>query len=265
MIKAVVFDIVGVLAYQSRWGIFSEFNKTNLLMYMISNHRWPTSIKPRFFDVLAKIGGKQRPEPGSGCSYGEGTELPQIICDWLSGTLTANEVIAKINRTLASPEGASFVTGPREQRVIQDLAQVTFNPNLIAQYTFPLAEGEKLVIDCSRAGYDLFVLSNYAQDAFEALHRKPEFNRLFNYFPPEQLIISGRVGTIKPYHSIFELFLNRSRLAPEECVFIDNQLENVLAAQTLGFNAIFLDQGDFINHGDFAMVRSKLAQFGMRI
>lgn len=257
-IKAIVFDIGGVLAYQSSWGIMSEFDKTSLLMYMAEQRIWSSQIQPRFFEVLAKIYGKQEPEQGSTCICGEGLELPKIFCDWLCGKLTGKQAIKIITNALNDPQ-QTIVASPREKAVITSLAGVLFNPKTIAQHTYPIAEGEKLVADCSRAGFDVYILSNYGQDSFEHLYRKDLFARLFTYFPRDHLFVSGFMGSAKPYHSIFEIFLKKSGLMAEECVFIDDQLENVVAAQRLGFQAIHL------NRGDFSTLRSHLTLLGVEL
>ena len=45
-------------------------------------------------------------------------------------------------------------------------------------------------------------------------------------------------NVIKPDPEIYKLCLNRNNLTPEESVFIDDNLENVIAASKIGMHAI---------------------------
>ena len=54
----------------------------------------------------------------------------------------------------------------------------------------------------------------------------------------DDIIISGKVGLVKPDPAIFRLLLDKIGRAAEECIFIDDSSANVAAAQRLGFAAI---------------------------
>ena len=54
------------------------------------------------------------------------------------------------------------------------------------------------------------------------------------------LLISGEDKLIKPDLAIYQLAIKRFNLVPQDCVFIDDKLENVEAAKKLNFNIIHL-------------------------
>ena len=56
----------------------------------------------------------------------------------------------------------------------------------------------------------------------------------------EGIVISGEEKLKKPDERIFRLLLERYELAAEECLFIDDSLVNVRAAEHLGFEVIHL-------------------------
>ena len=60
------------------------------------------------------------------------------------------------------------------------------------------------------------------------------------YFDP--IILSAFVETEKPGEEIFRIALDRANALAEECVFIDDKLENILGAERLGIRAIHLDR-----------------------
>jgi putative hydrolase of the HAD superfamily len=52
------------------------------------------------------------------------------------------------------------------------------------------------------------------------------------------LIISAEEGTAKPGEQIYQILLDRLNIRAEECVFIDDSLENVRAANDLGIQTV---------------------------
>jgi len=81
---------------------------------------------------------------------------------------------------------------------------------------------------------NIYLLTNYPDWMFD-YHFEHEFT-FAKYV--DGMIVSGKEKVIKPDPKIYELILAKYNLKPQECVFIDDRLENVQAAQKLGINAI---------------------------
>ena len=60
--------------------------------------------------------------------------------------------------------------------------------------------------------------------------------RLREYF--EVIVDSSEVHILKPDVRIFKILLERLALKPEECLFIDDEIENIRAAEKLGFKTL---------------------------
>ena len=67
-------------------------------------------------------------------------------------------------------------------------------------------------------------------------------------------IESYAVKLSKPDHAIFRLFAERFQVEPGECVFIDDNPQNVAAARECGFRAHCLEDAD----GLYALTREIL-------
>lgn len=98
-------------------------------------------------------------------------------------------------------------------------------------------------------GYSLYGLTNWAAETFPYAYYSHEFFHIF-----KDIVVSGRENTIKPENKIYEICLSRNNLNAHECIFIDDSLDNVIAARNLGITAIhFTDpenlQTDLINLG----------------
>lgn len=101
----------------------------------------------------------------------------------------------------------------------------------IDSYIFPIAESIEVVKDCRSRGFYTAVISN---DSFELSRlRKKECNAgdLFH-----EIIISSNYGVTKPSPELYEVFLARVRTSADRCLFIDDRIENVWAADELGFH-----------------------------
>merc|ERR550519_1678136 len=55
------------------------------------------------------------------------------------------------------------------------------------------------------------------------------------------IIVSDAAKCPKPERGIFDLFLSRANLRPDQCVFIDDKQSNVQAATDLGWRAVKWD------------------------
>jgi len=81
--------------------------------------------------------------------------------------------------------------------------------------------------------YKLAMLSNDIKDWSNILRKNFEINRFFDIN-----IISGDVGYRKPDMRIYEILLHDISSSAENCVFIDDKLENLQVASEMGFNTI---------------------------
>lgn len=259
-VKIVIFDVGGVLADTSRSGMMGELGGlTGMIKFMICEGKRPDP-KPLLFKLMAQCAGKQVPEMGCACAWGDGAELPQLFCDWMTGKVDGKDVIEIIDQAINTGIYDNLFSGNREKELVRRLAHAIFNPHTLAEHTHPIEGGAKLVRDCAKnPDLQLYVLSNYAKDAFEELAEKCEFQKVFSHIPQSHFVVSGFVGAIKPYKSIYAYVIDAYHIVPEECVFIDDQKENIDAAARMGFNTIHLQ------NGDYAKVRQELAQLGISL
>lgn len=85
--------------------------------------------------------------------------------------------------------------------------------------------------------YDFVLLSNDVAAWSEYL---TEYHDLNKYF--KEKIVSGEVKCRKPDPRIYELALEKAGKAPEECIFLDNKVENLEVAQELGIQPILFNR-----------------------
>ena len=97
---------------------------------------------------------------------------------------------------------------------------------------------ETLIHDLKAAGYKLYVLSNMSREFIEYLRQQP----VYKYFDGE--VISCEEGVVKPMPQIYNILIQRYELDVEHTMFIDDRIENVEVAKTLGITPFHFDRND---------------------
>jgi putative hydrolase of the HAD superfamily len=124
--------------------------------------------------------------------------------------------------------------------------------DLRTKVIFPLVKNIKLLPELNKEGFKLYYLSNFPLDFFEEVKKQYDFFKYFNGG-----IISAEVGCSKPDTGIFEIFLEKYNLAPEDCLYIDDIEINVRVAESFGMKGIHLARTDSLE--------KKLMESGLRI
>lgn len=116
----------------------------------------------------------------------------------------------------------------------------------------PIKKNVKILNDLKNNGYKTYILSNYMIEAFNFVSKKYDFLSLF-----DGGIISGMVKLIKPEFEIYQKLVDKYKLIPEECVFIEDVPEFLSPARKLNIKTIL-----FSGKTD---LRSELRKFEINI
>jgi FMN phosphatase YigB (HAD superfamily) len=108
-----------------------------------------------------------------------------------------------------------------------------------------LESAYKLLEKCHASIESLYILSNWDKDSFPLIYQKFQTS-IFSFFTPEHVVISGNAGFVKPQEEFFSWFLSTYNLDPATCFFIDDQKENVAAAQAAGIESLQFSQANEI-------------------
>jgi len=102
-----------------------------------------------------------------------------------------------------------------------------------------LSDTVKILAALRDDGLPLYALSNWSAETFPLVKSRFEFLGWF-----DEIIISGHVKMAKPDPAIFELLLQRINRKADQCLFIDDNERNILAADKLGFQTIHFTSAD---------------------
>jgi len=81
--------------------------------------------------------------------------------------------------------------------------------------------------------YKLIALTNWSFETFPVAIRRFEFLKLF-----DGIVVSGKIKMLKPFKDIYNYTINKYKLSPSECVFIDDRVSNVQGAINCGIKGI---------------------------
>jgi len=118
-----------------------------------------------------------------------------------------------------------------------------------------IEEGGALAGKLEAAGVPLYGLTNWSAETFPYAWERFDILRGFR-----DVVVSGRVKLVKPDPAIFaEMFARIERqlpgIAPEELVFIDDNIKNARAAEALGWHGV--------HHTNAATTEIRLRELGL--
>lgn len=107
----------------------------------------------------------------------------------------------------------------------------------------PIFETVEMLEILKRNGFRLYYLSNFHLKAFAHISVKYDF---FAFF--DGGIVSSHVNLLKPQEEIYKMLISRYGLVASETLFVDDTLENIKTAESLGFKTLhFKDANGLID------------------
>ena len=87
--------------------------------------------------------------------------------------------------------------------------------------------------------HKIVALTNWSAETFPIALERYEFLHWF-----EGIVVSGVEKTRKPFKDIYDITLKRFNITPEHSVFIDDNLRNIEAANSLNINGIHFESSE---------------------
>lgn len=103
------------------------------------------------------------------------------------------------------------------------------------QFVLPIKNNIEYLKALRKMGYHVYILSNIPEDDTLYLKSLGVFDSINGG------IFSYQVKMIKPDKRIYECLLDTYHLYASDCLFLDDRKDNILAAKSLGFHVIHVD------------------------
>ncbi len=245
--KNIIWDLGDTLFRISPYKMAWKIGIWNIASYSLFDWRSP-NIKHMLYDVLDKLNPSEE-HPYEIATDNEGRPMPIIMHHWLAGAVSGTEVMKSVREYIDHLELQHYFVSAREKRLLLAVLEQMFNPEAFVDTIYPIMDGINLLHDCYHAKdahgklkNKLFVLSNWDEASSEVLQRR--YADIFNtYF--HGVIMSGAIGLIKPQKNAFEYVLKTYDLDPKETIFIDDQYDNILAAQSVGIIGLLMCRDNY--------------------
>ena len=146
----------------------------------------------------------------------------------------ANVCTEAWNRTLDS--GKPFSVAVRELQenwpcFVSEIAAYDCNwPEMLGEAKL---DSVRVLVALQSAKYPVYALTNFSKEKLRIAKRRFRFLARFNGW-----IVSGEEGVTKPDPEIYRRLLRKFGLSASSTIFIDDRVENVLAARDQGINGI---------------------------
>lgn len=222
----IIFDLTGVLFHSSRLRQFRSIGFWRSIFYVITHRKNPVS---RFLQLLQQL-HKQEPD-GYPIIYYKGTPLPRCMSDFMCGTIDNKEITFIINNYIKALIEQNYFHSNLEIDLMRKIVQTIIDGIFALEPDWNMV---KLIQNLKKNNYTLYLLSNFDKESYKQLFGKyPEIFKLF-----EHIIISADIQMLKPYHNIYNHLLEKYHIKPAECLFIDDQQENIHGAQKVGIHGL---------------------------
>ncbi|KAJ7096276.1 Haloacid dehalogenase-like hydrolase-domain-containing protein [Mycena epipterygia] len=176
-------------------------------------------------------------------------DIGDVLFSWSSKTKTS--ISSKtLRQILTSPTWFDYERGKLSEDVCYDRvgAEFSLSPEEIRQAFIQARESLQsndelisLVRELKEQSDDtlrVFAMSNISLPDYKVLRAKKADWDIFDH-----IFTSGEAGERKPHLGFYKHVLDETRIDPRRAIFVDDKLENVLSARSLGLHGIVFPRG----------------------
>ena len=179
-------------------------------------------LRNEYINFLISIYGQ---DPASG--------LPLIYRPWQSGEITGYDFACDVKRKIETAN----ISGTK--KVFYQEVTKFLEPEKLMDSLQISKEAIKTIQELQNKNYEIYILSNWDKESFQLLLKK--FADFFATIKPENIVVSGFIGLIKPDVEFFDYVKSKFKLTTQDLEnswFIDDRPENIASAKKSGFNVI---------------------------
>jgi len=258
-IKHVIFDLGGVLVLEpTKTKGLRQIGLLRLLRYWLSGSGKLSKLKKKYINFLHRVKPLSPGRPQALTQDGSQL-LPELLHESMTNERSSEEILQEIELFLAN----DTTLGKSEKTLMHAIALMNFTPETLAKIMRPSKKGIEFVKHCKSAGLNVYILSNFETETYEKIQKR--YPELFDLFEEENTFVSGYLGVVKPDARIYEVILDAHNLDSATCVFIDDQKENIAAAEACGINGIWCPKkkGLFGSSPNIELVAQELENMGV--
>jgi len=232
----IIFDLTGVLFHLGKNAISKEIGLPTVLWYSLTHWHNPLKFGEVLIDFLNHI------SPATNGMHYRNSPLPDLVCQWLRGEKESIQIRKEIAVKIEILDKENYFKSSLEKEIFSKALDTIFTPKkMLAIGVKPIKPGIELLkafhaqrITNGKKKHKIYLLSNFDKESLTILRAKhPEIFGLL-----DGIVISAIVGVMKPDRGIYDSLLSQYNLDPKTCFFIDDQADNIIAAQKLDISGV---------------------------
>ena len=257
--KALLLDLGGIFFNYSMMAHAQTMGIGRICAYIAYDWKNPSKLQKIIFEVVHGADYQLNP-PLTAARTTRGIEFPPLLTAYQAGRISSEDALALARASFERMKAQSHFVSDREAELVSKGISIMFDPKLPVSTYYSIKDGIQVLKELAalkdengNRKYLLIGLSNWDKESFPLV--KERFKDEFALF--DDCVISGDMGTIKPNREIYLETLRKHGLAAQECIFIDDQEENIKAAQALGIGSILFKE--------YAQLRAELNARGIAV
>lgn len=240
--KVLLLDIGGLFLTTSGWEYSKRIGIGNIVKYAVCDFKNPAKMKQIIFRVLNQVEMEEDEDLKPACTT-SGDSFPYILSAYQAGRITDEEARELAFETFDKLKEEGRFASVREADIVKSALTLMFTPEMSAACNKELHDGTKLLEmmanekdEQGNKKYLIIGLSNW--DRHSAAIVKEAYPHIFKHF--DHVYFSGDIGTIKPNHEAYDHPVKKHDISKDNCVFLDDQQENITAAKEYGIKHAIL-------------------------
>jgi putative hydrolase of the HAD superfamily len=139
-----------------------------------------------------------------------------------------------------------FILALKENEITKKYSKEEIAQKIVSKYC-KIPEIWNILLPKLKGNYKLGIINNGTAITISYFKKENNFDEFFSTF-----INSSEVNLEKPDSRIYLIALEQMKLKPEECIFIDDTMDNILGAEKIGMKGLlFTDYQNLITDLNF--------------
>lgn len=226
-----IFDLTGVIFLIDQRKALRLLGLKNVLLYAVTHFKNPFKQVLIFTDIIAKR-EKNNTLP---ILWYKKYQQPSCIAASHLGLITLEQAQTQLSAQVRELLDEGYIKSKLEMNIMKRFADLLVDTKTKTSIMRPNDALIHLIKKIHQErGTTSYILSNLDIGTYEYL--RTSYPGIFALF--KDSVISAEIGMMKPSKDIYEYILKTHNLAPHNCLFIDDQQENIASAQELGITSI---------------------------
>lgn len=228
--KAIIFDIHGVLFEEDSVAFAKKVGLGAISSYTVSHWKNPVNT---CLDALEHMSKDAKHKTSTKFTF-KNRQMPRCIVEWQCGKRCYQDVHAELGSYWDNLHAKKYFRSTKEREITESVLRTALDPEAFTQISKPIDATLRLAKELKARGYKLYMTGNMPKEPYDImLKAHPEMTQIF-----DGIHVSANTGLVKPNSAVFTHIAKAHKLNPHDCLVLDDEKENIVAAEKIGMQAV---------------------------